>query len=51
MATYPFHLRRLEAVKLVVRLESLKDKNDRELDIDKIIEKAKTVDNFMKDLS
>lgn len=51
MATYPYHLRRLEAVKLVVRLEGLKDKGDRELDINKIVEKAKTIDNFMKELS
>lgn len=51
MATYPFHLRRLKAVKLVVRLESLKDKTDRELEIDKIVEKARTIDTFMKEMS
>lgn len=51
MATYAYHLRRLEAVKLVVRLEGMKDKADRELDVDKIVEKAKTIDTFVKELS
>lgn len=38
--------RRLRAVELVVRIESLKERANRDLDIDNIVEKAKKIDAF-----
>lgn len=49
MPTYPSHLRKLKAVELVVQVERMKDKADRDLDIDSIIERAKKLDVFTKE--
>lgn len=38
--------RRLRAVELVIRVESMKDKAERDLDIGNIVEKARTIDAF-----
>ena len=46
MGTRPSHLRKLRAVEIVVRIESLKAREDRELDLDTVLENAKRIDLF-----
>lgn len=42
--------RRLEAIKLVVRIEGLKDRKDRELDLDRVIASAEKIDKYIRTL-
>ena len=42
--------RRLEAVKLVVRIEQLKEQKERTLDIESILENASKLDDFSRKL-
>lgn len=42
--------RRLEAVKIVVRLEGMKEKADRQLGIESVIANAEKIDDFLRSL-
>lgn len=42
--------RKLEALKLAVRLEGMKERADRELGVDEVIRNAEKIDKYMREL-
>lgn len=42
--------RKLEAIKLVVRLEGMKPAADRETDVDEVIRRAEKIDAYLREL-
>jgi len=42
--------RKLEALKLAVRLEGMKERADRELGVDEVIANAEKIDKYMREL-
>lgn len=49
MPTYPSHLRRLKAVELSIRMESLKPVGDRDLSIEHIVANATAIEKFVNE--
>lgn len=49
MPTYPAHVRRLKAVELAIRAESLKPADKRKLDSDSIVQSATTIEKFVNE--
>ena len=47
MKTFPYHMRKVELLKLVVRVEAMKPADERDLTIEGIVEKAGKLDEFV----